>query len=374
MTDTLTETLARPAPTFAPPPGFGSLLPEWTGQTSDDTPLVIHRTAGVPMLMALLGAFGRPEAGATWARLLQSPAVQTGAANLIGVAVDGQGRSVQATLPNTAVAKDADGVLSRAYGALATDGDAYRPLLLVSDPMLRTVALFRPEQADAALATLDRQVAEAREVQAAQFAPVLVVPRVFESDLCRRLIDNYRSEGGEVSGFMRQVDGKTVAMHDPAHKRRRDADIPDAALRQACQHRIHDRLAPMIKRAFGWQATRMERYIVARYGADEGGFFKRHRDNTTPGTAHRKFAVTINLNTEEYEGGDLIFPEFGRRSYRAPTGGAVVFGCGLLHEALPVTRGERFAFLPFLYDNEGALIRERNAHLNADPSLQAYRA
>ena len=36
----------------------------------------------------------------------------------------------------------------------------------------------------------------------------------------------------------------------------------------------------------------------------------------------RRFAVTINLNSEEYEGGDLMFPEFGRAVYRAPTGGA----------------------------------------------------
>ena len=43
-------------------------------------------------------------------------------------------------------------------------------------------------------------------------------------------------------------------------------------------------------------------------------------------------------------------------------------------KARPVTSGERFAFLPFLYDDEGALLRERNAHLNVDPELQQYRA
>ena len=85
---------------------------------------------------------------------------------------------------------------------------------------------------------------------------------------------------------------------------------------------------------------------------ESGGFFKPHRDNTTAGTAHRRFAVTINLNAGDYEGGDLRFPEFGSRTYRAPTGGAVVFSCALLHEATPVTRGKRYAFLPFLYDDE----------------------
>ena len=85
-----------------------------------------------------------------------------------------------------------------------------------------------------------------------------------------------------------------------------------------------------------------------------------HRDNTTKGTAHRRFAVTINLNTEEYEGGDLRVPEFGSRVYRAPTGGAVVFSCSLMHEARPVIKGLRYAFLPFLYGDDAAKIREAN--------------
>jgi predicted 2-oxoglutarate/Fe(II)-dependent dioxygenase YbiX len=35
-----------------------------------------------------------------------------------------------------------------------------------------------------------------------------------------------------------------------------------------------------------------------------------------------------------------------------------VFSCSLLHEALPVTRGRRYAFLPFLYDEAAARIRQ----------------
>ncbi|MCQ6468240.1 2OG-Fe(II) oxygenase, partial [Vibrio parahaemolyticus] len=91
-------------------------------------------------------------------------------------------------------------------------------------------------------------------------------------------------------------------------------------------------LVPMIARTYHFQATRLERYLVACYDTTEGGFFRPHRDNTTAGTAHRRFAVSINLNAEDFEGGDLRFPEFGRRTYRPPTGGAVVFNCSLLHE------------------------------------------
>jgi predicted 2-oxoglutarate/Fe(II)-dependent dioxygenase YbiX len=159
---------------------------------------------------------------------------------------------------------------------------------------------------------------------------------------------------------------------DPSHKRRRDYVIEDPKLQQQLVLRIHRRLAPMVARAFQFEATRLERYIVACYDAEEGGHFRAHRDNTTKGTAHRRFAVTINLNAGDYEGGDLRFAEFGPATYRAPTGGAVVFSCSLLHEATPVTRGTRYAFLPFLYDEAAAELREaNNAHLGE--GLGAYK-
>ena len=55
-----------------------------------------------------------------------------------------------------------------------------------------------------------------------------------------------------------------------------------------------------------------------------------------------------------------MFPEFGRRPYRAPTGGAVVFSCGALHQVMPVTKGRRYAFLAFLYGETDAALREAN--------------
>jgi predicted 2-oxoglutarate/Fe(II)-dependent dioxygenase YbiX len=65
-------------------------------------------------------------------------------------------------------------------------------------------------------------------------------------------------------------------------------------------------------------------------------------------------------------------PEYGSRTYRAPTGGAVVFSCSLLHEATAVTRGRRFAFLPFLYDDEAAKVRAQNSTF-LDESIRPYR-
>jgi predicted 2-oxoglutarate/Fe(II)-dependent dioxygenase YbiX len=197
-------------------------------------------------------------------------------------------------------------------------------------------------------------------------APVLIVPRVLEPGFCRELIAAYEAVGGAPSGVMHTtVEGKFVGRFDD-QKRRRDADIPDGPLREGLRARLAMRLLPEIKRAFQFEVTRIERYIVACYDAEEGGFFKAHIDNGAPQTAHRKFAVTINLNSEEFEGGDLRFAQYGRRTYRAPTGGAVVFSCSLLHEATPVTRGRRYATLPFLYDEAGARLRESLARAQAE--------
>ena len=43
----------------------------------------------------------------------------------------------------------------------------------------------------------------------------------------------------------------------------------------------------------------------------------------------------------------------------------MVFCCSLLHEATPVTQGTRYVFLPFLYDEAGQAIREKNQALMA---------
>ncbi|MFW2829167.1 2OG-Fe(II) oxygenase [Sphingomonas sp. ID0503] len=256
---------------------------------------------------------------------------------------------------------DNDRAVSTLYGRIETEGGkvSYAPLWIVLDPTLRVVFTAPIGETEEVL----RRLAAIQDRPLPSLpAPVLVVPRVIEPAMCRQLVDLYEARGGQSSGFMREIDGKTVAVRDTAFKRRADCQIEDEALRTQLRLRLHRRLVPEIRKAFQFEATRIERYIVACYDGGEQGFFRAHRDNTTPGTAHRRFAVTINLNAEEYDGGNLRFPEFGEQSFRAPTGGAVVFSCSLLHEAQPVTRGRRYAFLPFLYDDAGAKIREANLH------------
>jgi predicted 2-oxoglutarate/Fe(II)-dependent dioxygenase YbiX len=203
----------------------------------------------------------------------------------------------------------------------------------------------------------------AADAMAPVFAPILTIPRVFEPEFCAGLIRLFAATEATESAFAHEVDGRTVERVDPRLKRRRDVFIADESLVASIRHRLETRLFPMVTRAFGWQPIHIERYLISAYDARDRGFFSAHRDDVTAGTAHRKFAVTINLNAEAYEGGELHFPEFGKRTYRSPTGGATVFGCNLLHEATPVTKGVRYAFIPFLYDEAGDRLRKANLSL-----------
>ena len=265
---------------------------------------------------------------------------------------------------------DFDLLASRLYGVAARDASpGTRPVTLsrqwvVIDPTMRVLAAipFRKDRLDLdeVMALLDELPPPERYAGTEIMAPVLFLPRVFEPELCRHLIGLYEAQGGEESGFMREIGGKTMGITDSGFKRRKDYNIKDRELISALQARFRRRVVPEIAKVHQFKVTRMERNIVSCYAAKDGGHFSAHRDNTTKGTAHRRFAVSVNLNGD-FEGGEVCFPEYGPRSFKAPPGGAVVFSCSLLHKVSKVTKGRRFAFLPFLYDEAAARLREENA-------------
>jgi peroxiredoxin len=324
--------------------------------------------AGRYLLLAFIGSAGSG-AGAAAMQVLQANQTLFNGfkAALFVVSADATDEQMK-RLPETASVKafwDFDRTVARTYG-VADEQEAFgvKPTLFLIDPGLRVMAV-RPLRDTADIRAVVDMIAGlppiAASAPAVPQAPVLVVEHVFEPALCKALIETYEKQGAIDSGYMTQIGDKTVGVVDYGHKRRQDCWLKDEGLMAATRERILRRLVPQIEKAFQFKVTRMERYVVACYDAQIGGYFRPHRDNTTTGTAHRRFAVTINLNTEEYQGGDLRFPEFGSRLFRAPTGGAVVFSCGMLHEATPVTSGKRYAFLPFLYDDAAAEIRARNA-------------
>src|SRR5512134_1034412 len=189
--------------------------------------------------------------------------------------------------------------------------------------------------------------ASARQI--GEVAPVLIVPGVLAPAECRALIERWSSDHAEGT-VTSLVKGEQVERVYDAMKKRRDHKIAVPEVEKALLGLIGRRIAPELDKAFHYRRFRFDRPNVVCYDAERGDHFRRHRDNQTPATQDRQFALTINLNSEEYEGGELLFPEYGEGRYKPPTGGAILFSCSLLHEALPVTRGRRFALLSFLRD------------------------
>lgn len=380
----MTEAQLATAPTQL---AYRNLLPgdpaPWFHQVNTSHPkYAFSSVGGRYVLMGFFGTAGdEPVQNAMTAIMAHRALFDDVKICFFGVSADPQDREnnrLVEHMPGQRHFWDFDGAVSRLYGALPLEGAAmnYRRFWLLLDPTLRILKVF-PFAADGSnlpgiFALIDALPPPERFAGVELMAPVLYLPNVFEPEFCQRLIGLYEAGEGEESGVMREIEGVTKAVHDHSFKRRRDVTIEDEALKKQIQARVLRRINPEIQKVHNFNATRMERYIVGCYTEEDGGHFRPHRDNVTKGTAHRRFAITINLNND-FEGGELSFPEYGPRSFKPPVGGAVVFGCALLHAVSQVTRGRRYAFLPFLYDDAAAQIREANNPF-LDASMEPYKA
>ena len=195
-------------------------------------------------------------------------------------------------------------------------------------------------------------------------APVLFIPGLLDPALCRALV-----EGFDAAGHFDSLVSGAGAAEDPAdrvdHSRkcRRDWLLQsDDRLFEPVIDRLRRTCIPEMARAFQHRVAHIDRLLVARY--DEGiGFFRRHRDNNNRAVAFREFALSVNLNDGDYEGGHLTFPEYDDRPYAPRTGEALVFSASLLHEAARVRRGCRYVLLTFLHGDEAE--RRRLAALSS---------
>jgi predicted 2-oxoglutarate/Fe(II)-dependent dioxygenase YbiX/peroxiredoxin len=290
-----------------------------------------------------------------------------------GVTIDPEDLSSESLIENRTYFKlvwDFDCKISNLYGVCSSKNNSpedeieYRSTTFVLSQNLQILGILPiqdPVEHLEQIAACLKQIPTFEPPQrATRQAPVLLIPHVFDRDFCRHLIDLYEADGGSDSGFMRERDGKTIEVLDASFKKRRDFKVVEPVLLQKVNDLILSRIKPEIEKVFQFSITRFERHLVACYEAHNQGFFNRHRDNTTKGTAHRRFAMSLNLNTDEYEGGELWFPEYGSQRFKPEVGEAVIFSCSLLHEATPVTSGRRFVLLSFFYNDEDANLRQRN--------------
>lgn len=347
-------TQMRPPPTLA----VGDILPKWPLKRRSGEPFDVHADAesgNIHVLVFLAdpsAAAGRAALDAFTARRDDLDAL--GVRVRIVVSAEAKGE-----FP-FAVVHDADGAASRMAGLTVAMGKVTGggPVVLVVAPNQHLAARIGPEDGDPAEAALAviRPLAERRRagLVPVMHPPVLVVPDVFNDADCKRLINIYAMQGNEfVEPGHNQLQGRTTdcKMRIPDYGRddRTDHWVCSAETNNVIDARIGPRLIPEIHRAFNYRVTRHERYRIACYEGAQKGSKHGHRDNTQPVVAHRRFAVTINLNSDEYEGAEIRFPEFSEAVYKPPAGAAIVFSCSLLHEVMPMLSGRRFALLAFLF-------------------------
>jgi peroxiredoxin len=207
-------------------------------------------------------------------------------------------------------------------------------------------------QVEETLALLNRLSWERAPVLMNVHPPVLLIPDVFSRDECTMLINIFETKGQtyfQEKGAFDYLKGSDYKMRIPEHMRedRIDHFFFERDTVAFLVNRL-TRVTPEIMKAFHYRISKYETLRVACYKGHRGGYSHGHRDNIQPYT-YRRFAMSINLNTEEFEGGELRFPEFGDQRYRPETGTAIVFSSSLLHEAMHVTSGRRFVFLAFLF-------------------------
>jgi predicted 2-oxoglutarate/Fe(II)-dependent dioxygenase YbiX len=358
----------------------GDPLPWLIVQAAGGQPFALSGAAGRPVAFSCPGSVGHPAVGALLRGFEAEAELFDGqAARLFLVSQDpadaAPGRAPP-DRPGRQLILDLDRRLGEALGLFVAVAGAPTRLVAVTwvfDAALRAVArlpITHPATHAAEVAAVLRRLAAPPAFCApVGLAPVLLLPRVLEPALCADLIRYWEAGRPEPTGVMENLaDGGARMVVDGARKRRRDLLITEPLLRAAVHAAVVQRVIPAVALAFQFEATEVERYLLAAYEAEDQGWFGAHRDNQSQRTAHRRFACSISVGPDDYDGGDVSFPEHGPARYRAPQGAALVFSCALLHAVDPVTRGRRLCSLPFLYDEAGERLRRSMNGLGAAPA------
>lgn len=354
---------------LSPPYRIGDAVPWFRAPSDINHDLNFSTLAGRVVVLSFLGSMTQEPVNKIALEFMQQGNYfdgQRAAMALVTIDIRDAQSTATVNLSGIRLFFDFDRRISRIFGLVPDDNStSYAPVTFILDERLRvieTLPVLNPQTHVQEVMEVFHRIPKKPALLSQQTqAPVLMIPNVFEDFFCEELIEGFRQLGGAESGFIAEHNGKTVVQVDHQHKRRKDWLIDDDRVIRRIRQRMQRRLVPEIKKVFQFDVTRMERYLVACYDGKSGGHFAAHRDNATRGDAHRRFSVTINLNAGQYDGGDLVFPEFGVTGYQPPTGGACVFSSSLLHETRPVTNGTRYCFVPFVYDDAAAKVREDNA-------------
>ncbi|MGQ0676983.1 MAG: 2OG-Fe(II) oxygenase [Rhodospirillales bacterium] len=308
--------------------------------------LFYDQTKGVPGVVALVRAADPQSAAAIKALAARAPELAEAGAEAFAV-VAGAADAAAALAKDAPfpVFVDPEGKVNAVYPVAGESGGRKTVVIDANQRVLAAFADADPAaEADRALDFIRRNCRAPEARPAGRPAPVLLIPDAFDRALCRDLIVAWGTDHAELG-----VSGSTDAvLYD--RKKSQDHIVREPAMVRRISETLNRRVAPEVAKAFTFKGPYgFDGHIVLGYDAARKDFFGPHRDNMSPRTRHRRFAISLNLN-DDFEGGQLRFPEYGGALYGLDAGMACVFSCTLLHEALPVTRGRRFALTTFMCD------------------------
>lgn len=263
---------------------------------------------------------------------------------------------------------DTDGRLVDLLQAGRGDGSDNGLVTYVLNPNLRIVDIVRSASAADHLAAASPEADDAKE-PLHYHPPVMVIPRVLDPALVRRLISYWESGEQFVGGVGAGQDSRPK----PQVKRRTDVSVKDPELLHAVDQAFAKNLFPELRKLTGYDLRYRERYKIGCYFSEDRGAFNKHRDTGEIPLSFRRYAVSLFLN-EDFDGGGLVFPEYGESRYIANPGAAVVFPATIMHEVRPVTHGRRMVLITFLFDEEQAAFRSCHRQYSGEPDdTPAYR-
>ena len=144
----------------------------------------------------------------------------------------------------------------------------------------------------------------------------------------------------------------------------------DVALRvaecKAIDFIIFEKLKLLLEWKFGVSISYRERYKIGWYSGEKLGFYAPHTDKQG-GMDYRDISMVVCASRQEdYDGGEFLFPDLDI-SFKLDLGDAIFFESSMRHGVKPVTRGNRYVLISFLFGELGAKLKREKVG-----SLKSY--
>jgi len=129
---------------------------------------------------------------------------------------------------------------------------------------------------------------------------------------------------------------------------------------------IFEKLKPLLEWKFGVSISYRERYKIGWYSGEKLGFYVPHTDKQG-GMDYRDISMVVCASRQEdYDGGEFLFPDLDI-SFKLDLGDGIFFDSSMRHGVKPVTRGNRYVLISFLFGELGAKLKRRKVG-----SLKSY--